>query len=121
MTGQIPLPGIADFTKATAAQQEDLDPLGESAGLTEHQIPFEVADVVLPAPEHVSIEIPTEVPTITLKVDSVRFVGHEGNTFDLHAGKTVDIEVRLSRAVLPGEAGTQDFILTYKRTSLEVI
>ncbi len=106
MTGQIPLPGIADFTKATAAQQEDLDPMGESAGLTEHQIPFEVADVVLPAPEPVSIEIPTEVPTITLKVDSVRFVGHEGNTFDLHAGKTVDIEVRLSRAVLPGEAGT---------------
>ena len=37
-TGQIPVPGLADFKKASAEHQADLDPTGESAGLDEHQI-----------------------------------------------------------------------------------
>ena len=40
MTGQIPVPGMNDFCEATAEHQTDLDPMGEAAGLTEHQIEF---------------------------------------------------------------------------------
>lgn len=39
-TGQIPVPGIVDFQKASSEHQADLDPMGDPAALTEHQIPF---------------------------------------------------------------------------------
>ena len=40
MTGQIPVPGMKVMQEATAEHQTELDPMGEAAGLTEHQIEF---------------------------------------------------------------------------------
>ena len=37
-TGQIPLPGLPQMQQASAEFQGDLDPMGESLALTEHQI-----------------------------------------------------------------------------------
>lgn len=37
-TGQIPVPGISDFEEASSEHQDDLDPVGAPAGLTEDQI-----------------------------------------------------------------------------------
>jgi hypothetical protein len=40
MTGQLPVPGMEEIRKATAEHQTELDPMGEAAGLTEHQMEF---------------------------------------------------------------------------------
>jgi len=40
MTGQLPVPGAKNMKEATAEHQTELDPMGDSAGLTEHQIEF---------------------------------------------------------------------------------
>jgi len=38
MTGQIGLPGAGQMLSATSALQSEIDPLGESVGLTDHQV-----------------------------------------------------------------------------------
>ncbi|GHT35398.1 hypothetical protein FACS189434_13140 [Bacteroidia bacterium] len=43
MTGQIPVPGMKNIQEATAEHQTDLDPMGEAAALTEHQIEFSIS------------------------------------------------------------------------------
>jgi len=121
MTGQIPLPGVADFTKATSEQQEDIDPIGESEGLTAHNVKLEAVAGIVSAsssPTIRQVASPNEVRP-KLLIQSARFAESPGdiesNMMTLQEGQVARIRVASNRTVVRGDNNTFFYKYYYKK------